>query len=143
MRPLSVAVIILIVSFYNSATAQSPPFSTVTIRGEVSEIYDKVCLFESGGSKEPFKTEYISPYDGEYSIDIEVPYDMREKDDYLYTDMRFWGDKNENGIRDKGEPISECHFIIWVPSAEIIYMQIYKGSKHRFNSSTLEYNYDK
>ncbi|MDY7038694.1 MAG: hypothetical protein SV375_21395 [Thermodesulfobacteriota bacterium] len=142
MRFLSV-VAILVVFFYNFASAQSPPFSTVTITGEASKKFNKVCLFESGGSKEPLKTEYISEYGGKYSIDVDIPNDMREKDNYLYTDMRFWGDKNDNGIRDKGEPISECHFIIWVPSARIVYMQIYRGSKHLFKSSVLDYNYDR
>ena len=124
-------------------SADSPPFSIVTITGVVSSKYNKVCLFESGGAKEPFKTEYISDYDGEYRIDVEIPSDMKEKDDYRYTDMRFWGDKNDNGVRDKGEPISECHFIMWVPSAKIVYMQIYKGARHRFESEVLTYNYNK
>ena len=123
------------------ALAQSPPFSTVTIAGETATKFNKVSLFESGGSKKPFKTEYISEYDGRYSIDVDIPYDMRKKASYLFTDMRFWGDKNDNGIKDPGEPISECHFIIWVPSAQIVYMQVYKGKQYQFKSSTIKYDY--
>ena len=143
MRYFLMLMTIFVMLLYSSALAQSPPFDTVTITGVASTKFNKVCLFESGRSKEPFKTEYISNYDGEYSIDVDISYDMKEKKDYFYTDMRFWGDTNGNGIRDQGEPISECHFIIWVPSAEIIYMQIYKGSKYIFESSVLNYNYSK
>ena len=84
---------------------------------------------------------YIYEVDWLYSIDVDIPDDMRKKDDYLYTDMRFWGDKNDNGIKDPGEPISRCHFIIWIPSAKVVYMQVYKGPKYRFKSSTIEYDY--
>ena len=141
MRFLLVALNILAILLCNVALAQSPPFSTVTITGETNTQFNKVCLFQSGGSKEPFKTEYISEHDGTYSIDVDIPFDMLEKDDYFFTDMRFWGDKNDNGMRDPGEPISECHFIIWVPSAQLVYMQIYKGAQHQFKSAILNYNY--
>jgi hypothetical protein len=132
-----------LVFFSNVALAQSPPFSRVTITGKIDTKFNKVCLFESGGSNKPIKTEPISKYSGEYSINVDIPYDMQKKDNYLYTDMRFWGDKNNNGIRDPGEPISECHFIIWVPSAQIVYMQIYKGPRYQFKSSILNYDYKK
>jgi hypothetical protein len=143
MRFLLIVISVLIILLCSVTLAQSPPFSTVTISGETETRFNKVCLFESGGSKEPFKTEYISQYDGQYSIDVDIPDDMRENDSYLFTDMRFWGDKNDNGIRDPGEPISECHFIIWVPSEQIVYMQVYKGPKYTFESSNLTYHYKK
>jgi hypothetical protein len=66
---------------------------------------------------------------------------MRKKDNYLFTDIRFWGDKNDNGIKDPREPISECHFIILVPPAHIVYMQVYKGTKYSFDYYTLTYHY--
>ncbi len=132
---------ILVMCSCGVSFAQSPPFRKVTIEGEAKEIYNKVCLSENGSAKEPFKTEYISEYYGTYSIDIDIPYDMKEKDNYLYADMRFWGDKNENGMRDPGEPISQCHFIIWVPSANIVYLQVYKGPKYQFETSSMKYDY--
>ena len=130
------SILICTVSF-----AQSPQFRRVTIKGKTTADYNKVCLFEKGSAKKPFKTEQISEYSGMYNINIAIPSDMKKKDDYYYTDIRFWGDKNDNGIRDPGEPISQCHFIIWVPSANIVYMQVYKGEKYPFESSTLKYNY--
>jgi hypothetical protein len=122
------------------ALAQTPPFSMVTIEGETETKFNKVSLFESGGSKKPFKTSYILD-DGQYSIDVDIPSDMQKKDTYLFTDMRFWRDKDDNGIKDPGEPISECHFIIWVPSAHMVYMQVYKGPKYPFEYSLLNYYY--
>lgn len=141
MRVIAAMITILVMCSCGISFAQSPPFRKVTIRGKTKEVYNKVCLFEKGSAKEPFKTEYISEYYGTYRIDVDIPYDMKKKDNYLYTDMRFWGDKNDNGIRDPGEPISQCHFIIWVPSSQEVYMQVYKGPKYRFKSSTIEYDY--
>jgi hypothetical protein len=125
----------------NIALAQSPPFSTITISGQAKDIFNKVSLFEKGSSKTPFKTEYISSYDGEYSIDVDIPDDMRKKGNYFYTDMRFWKDKNDNGRKDPGEPISQCHFIIWVPSYDKIFFQVYKGPKYEIDSSNFKYDY--
>jgi len=141
MRLVLTVITVLVVFFCSLSSAQSPPFRTATITGETKDIYNKVSLFEKGSSKEPLKTEYISERDKAYSIDVNIPYDMRKKDNYFYTDMRFWGDKNDNGIKDPGEPISACHFIIWVPSAQVVYMQVYKGPKYQFRSSTIEYDY--
>ena len=141
MRIIVVAIAFSFMYSCSLSFAQSPPFSKVTIKGEAKAVYNKVSLFEKGSSKEPFKTEYISEYYGTYSIDVNIPYDMRKKDNYSYTDMRFWRDKNHNGIKDPGEPISACHFIIWVPSAKVVYMQVYKGPKYQFKSSILEYDY--
>ncbi|HUT71227.1 MAG TPA: hypothetical protein VMW89_11170 [Desulfatiglandales bacterium] len=143
MRFLLAVISVSAIFLCSVSLAQSPPFSRVTIAGETDTKFKKVSLFESGGSRKPFKTEHISEYDGQYSIDVDIPYDMRKKDSYLFTDMRFWGDKNDNGIKDPGEPISECHFIIWVPSAQIVYMQVYKGSKYPVESSILNYHYKK
>lgn len=141
MRVIVAIVSILIMWSCGVSFAQSPLFRKVTIKGEAKDIYNKVCLFENGRAKKPFKTEYISESYGTYSIDIDIPYDMKEKDNYLYTDMRFWGDKNENGIRDPGEPISQCHFVIWVPSANIVYLKVYKGPKYLFKASSMKYDY--
>jgi hypothetical protein len=143
MRFLLIVISVSVIFWCSVVLAQSPPYSIVTIQGETNTKFNKVSLFESGASKEPFKTEYISEYDGQYTIDVDIPSDMRKKDSYLFADMRFWGDKNDNGIRDPGEPVSECHFIIWVPSAQIVYMQVYKGSKYPFNTSILNYDYKK
>lgn len=135
--------IVSVIFFSSVSFAQSPPFSRVTITGKTDTKFNKVSLFKSGRSTQPFKTKYISEHDGHYSIDVRIPDDMRKKGSYLFTDMRFWGDKNDNGIKDPGEPISECHFIIWVPSAKTVYMQVYEGSKYLVESSVLNYHYQK
>ena len=141
MRVIVAMITMLVMCSGSVSFAQSPPFRKVTIKGKTKAIYNKVCLFEKGSAKEPFKTKYVSEYYGRYSIDVDIPYDMKKKDNYLYTDMRFWGDTNDNGIRDSGEPISQCHFIIWVPSANIVYMQVYKGQKYQFESRSMHYDY--
>lgn len=135
-------VLISVIFFCNAALAQSPPFSTVTVAGETNNTFNKVCLFEKGSSKTPFKTESISS-DAKYSIDIDIPGDMRKYENYFYTDMRFWGDTNGNGIKDANEPISECHFIMWIPSTKKVYLQVYKGPKYEIKSSTFKYDYAK
>ena len=142
MRVLFVRITLTVILLCSVSSAQSPPFRKVTIAGKTKADYNKVSLFKSGSSKRPTKTKYISQRDGKYSIDVNIPNDMRKKNDYLYTDMRFWGDKNNNGIKDPGEPISECHFIIWVPSAQIVYLQVYKGAKYKLKSPLMEYNYN-
>ena len=140
MRFFKLMISVSLIFWCGVAIAQSPPFSTVTVEGQTESKFNKVSLFESGSSKTPFKTSVISS-GGQYHINVDIPYDMHKKDNYLFTDMRFWGDKNDNGIRDPGEPISECHFIIWEPSAHIVYMQVYKGPTHLFEYSVLNYHY--
>jgi len=141
MRRFFLLLIILIISFSNVVIAQSPPFSTITISGTTDDIYDKVSLFESGSSKIPIKTEDVSSGDGNFSIAVDIQKDMRQKGDYFYTDMRFWQDENSNGTKDSGEKRSECHFIIWVPASNKVYLQVYKGPKYEIDSSLFEYNY--
>ena len=141
MRLYFCGVIVSVIFFCNAALAQSPPFSTITITGETKDIFNKVSLFKKGSSKTPFKTKYISSYDGKYRIDVNIPDDMRKKGNYLYTDMRFWKDKNDNGIKDPDESISRCHFIIWIPSIKKVYLQVYKGPKYEIKSSTFKYDY--
>lgn len=141
MRAFLLVISVSLIFWCSVAIAQSPPFSTVTIEGETEGEFNKISLFESGSSKEPFKTSYIS-HNGEYSIDVDIPDDMRKKNSYLFVDMRFWGDKNDNDIKDPGEPISKCHFIIWVPSDHIVYMQVYEGPKFPFKHSILNYHYE-
>ncbi|MCG6894888.1 MAG: hypothetical protein LJE65_14890 [Desulfobacteraceae bacterium] len=141
MRGLATAAAMLVMCSWSVSFAQSPPFSKVTIKGKTGSIYNKVCLFEKGSAKVPFKTKYVSEYYRTYSIDVGIPSDMKKKDDYFYTDMRFWGDKNANGMRDAGEPISQCHFIIWVPSANIVFMQVYEGQKFPIATPVLNYDY--
>jgi len=124
----------------NIVLAESPPFSSITMTGETRDIYNKVSIFKSA-PKTPDKTENISAGNGRYRIDIDIPADMRKKDDYYFADMRFWQDKNDNGIIDRGESLSRCHFIIWVPSDNKIYLQVYKGPKYEINSSNYTYDY--
>ena len=123
------------------SSTQSPPFKTATIAGKTKGPYNRVSLFEKGSSKTPFKTEKISEPDKAYRIVVNIPKDMRQKDDYFYTDMRFWEDKNDNGIKDSGEHISECHFIIWIPSSKVVYLKIYKAKRYKFRKPFIEYDY--
>ena len=123
------------------AFATSPPFTSVTISGKTNTKFNKVSLFESGSATEPYKSEEVLYYNGKYRIRVDIPSDMRKKNKYYSADMRFWGDTNENGIKDEGEPVSECHFIIWVPSANQVYMQVYKGEKHTIESPYFKYYY--
>jgi hypothetical protein len=127
--------------FCSAVYAQSPPFSTITIYGKAKSPFTKVSLFESGSSRTPIKSENISSWDGSYSITIDIRNDMRGKGNYYYTDMRFWDDKNGNGTKDPGEPISQCHFIIWVPTANKIYLQVYEGPQYEITSSSFNYDY--
>ena len=131
----------ILLFFCNAALAQSPPFSILTISGKTKEYYNRVSLFEKGSLKTPFQTEYVSSPDGEYSIDIEIPEDMTEHQDHLFTDMRFWTDRNDNDVKDPGEPISKCHFIIWVPAHQKLYLKVYKGPQYEIKSSEFEYDY--
>jgi len=141
MIRLLTVVAVLAILFSGYAFAQSPPYSSITITGETEDVFNKVCLFKSGGAKIPLKTGYLSSYDGSYRMKISIPSDMVERDNYYFTDMRFWGDDNSNNKRDSGEMISACHFIIWVPDTQELFMQIYQGEKIPIESSTLEYDY--
>ena len=124
-----------------TALAQNPPFSSVTITGKTADVYNKVCLLKGGSEKIPLRTVSISDYDHKYRLAIRIPTDMVHKGDYYSTDMRFLGDNNRNGKIDPGEPLSCCHFIIWVPATNALYMQVYEGPTYPFASSTLEYDY--
>jgi hypothetical protein len=126
---------------FNALSASFPPFDSVTISGEVNTKYSKVGLFESGSSAEPYKSEEVLNNNGQYSISIDIPSDMRKKSNYYSADMRFWGDTNNNGIKDKGEPRSACHFIMWGPSAKQVSLQVYKGKKYTINSPYFNYDY--
>jgi len=130
------------IMFCSVVFAQSPPFSTITISGKTKSTFTKVSLFESGSARAPIKSENISSWDGGYSMTIDIRNDMRGKGDYYYTDMRFWHDKNSNGARDPGEPISECHFIMWFPAANKIYLQVYQGPRYEITSSSFKYDYN-
>jgi hypothetical protein len=63
----------------NIAAAQSPPFATIRISGKVGGPYDRVSVFESGLSKTPIKSEFISAVDEQYTIDVSMLNDMRKK----------------------------------------------------------------
>jgi hypothetical protein len=130
-----------VIMLCTTAHAQSPPFSTITISGKVKGTYNKVSLFESGSARTPIKSETISSWDGGYSITINLRSDMRGRDNYHFTDMRFWEDKNSNGVRDPGEPISQCHFIMWFPTANKIYLQVYQGPRYEITSYSFNYDY--
>jgi hypothetical protein len=122
------------------AKKKAPPYKTLKIYGVVNKKYDRVSLFRSGGSTKPYKTSRVRS-NGKYSLSISIPKDMKQKDDYYLTDMRFWKDKNKNGIKEKGELRSECHFIIWYPSHRKVVMNIYDGPTHDLSAPKVEYNY--
>jgi len=134
--------LIAVLFFHSSYVfASSPPFDSLTIYGNANTKYNKVALFENGSSTTPYKAEEVVYFNGEYSITIDIPSDMKKKKDYYSTDLRFWGDINENGIKDKGDTFSQCHFIIWVPSTNKIYLQVYKGEKYTIDTAYFKYYY--
>ena len=122
-----------------NALAQSPPLKRITISGDTTSDFNMVSLFEGGDSVEPIKTQEISG--GHYSIDVKIPDDMNKKDNYYSTDMRFWNDKNQNGIKDNDELASQCHFIVWIPALNQIYMQVYEGKRYPIKYSNFYYQY--
>ena len=83
----------------------------------------------------------VEVLNGQYSINIDIPSDMRKKNNYYSADMRFWGDKNNNGIKDKGEPRIACHFIMWGPSAKQVSLKVYEGKKYTIDSPYFNYDY--
>jgi len=141
MRSFLTLISAIIIFLCGQAFATSPPFTSVTIHGKTDTKFNKVSLFKSGDSNTPFKTREIVYNSGEYSITVFIPSDMGEKDNYYFTDMRFWEDANGDGMKDNNEAMSECHFIIWVPSTNQVHMQVYKGSKHPIESPYFQYDY--
>lgn len=142
MRYLPVILSAIIV-FVGNSYASSPPFDSVTIFGKTNTKYNKVALFEGGGSTKPYKTEDVVYFNGQYRISIDIPADMQKREDYYSADMRFWGDTNGNGIKDEGDSVSACHFLIWVPSTNEIFLQVYKGEKIKIDSAFFKYYYNK
>ena len=133
-------VLLLLIFIPNDTPAQGPPFSNLEIKGKTNEKFNRVSLFNSGSDVSPYKTSYVTS--GWYSLKINVPQDMHDKGQYYITDMRFWGDINDNGKVDYGEPKSQCHFIIWEIRSNKIIMQIYKGPELEIPTSTFEYNFE-
>jgi len=132
-------VLFLLIVIPIQTSAQSPPFNLLEIKGKTNDKFNRIALFNSGRDVRPYKTSYVTS--GEYSIKIKIPQDMNDKGKYYITDMRFWGDINDNGKVDSGEPKSQCHFIIWEIRSNKITMQIYKGPELEIPKSTFEYNY--
>lgn len=142
MRLLPILFFFLLSIHCENTFAQSPPLQLITVRGNTDTKFNRVSLFEGGSSTIPFKTQEISKYSGgDYQIDIDIPNDLKMKKNYYFTDLRFWNDKNQNNVKDSDEVASECHFIIWSPSQNKIYMQVYKGEKYPIEYSTFYYNY--
>ena len=133
---------VLVLCLGSESSAQSPPFPMVTVTGKTAARFNRVSLFASGGLTVPIKTEDISAPDRHYSIQVNIPADMHGKDSYFFTDMRFWGDTNGNGVKDPDEPLSQCHFIIWSPAAHRFYMQVYQGKRYPIKTSVLNYDYE-
>ena len=134
------AVLLLLIVIPIEISAQNPPFNLLEIKGKANEKFNRVSLFNSGRDVRPYKTSYVTS--GRYSLKINIPQDMHDKGNYYITDMRFWGDINDNGEVDSGEPKSQCHFIIWEIRSNKITMQIYKGPERELPESTFEYNYE-
>ena len=138
-RTIFVVLLLLIVTPIETP-AQGPPFNRLEIKGKTNEKFNRVSLFNSGSDVRPYKTSHVTS--GLYSLIVEIPQDMHHKDKYYVADMRFWGDINDNGKVDYGEPKSQCHFIIWEIRSNKIIMQIYKGPELEIPTSTFEYNFE-
>jgi hypothetical protein len=123
-----------------TSAAQSPPFSKVTISGHVYGPYNRVSLFECGESTTPLKTSEISPTTREYSIVVNIPDDMRSDQNSKFTDMRFWNDRNYEGVRKPNDETSRCHFIEWYPESDKVYLQVYDGPRYRIKSENFTYD---
>ncbi len=125
-----------------SAKSYSPPYSSITIHGKTDKKFNRVSLFKSGGASKPYKTAIVDR-NGKYSITINIPANMIEKDKFFFTDMRFWNDKNNNKIKDRGEARSQCHFIKWHPEKRKIMLQVYNGPSFEINSRKHRYDWVK
>ena len=136
---LCVCTLFLCFGSYSFAKSNKPPFSTVTIYGKTDTKFNRVSLFKSGGAAKPYKTTQIGS-SGKYSITIRIPKDMIEKGGYYMSDMRFWKDDNNNRIKDKGEPRSQCHFVMWHPEHKKVVMQVYQGNTYEINKTKHKYN---
>lgn len=138
------SICLLFTSTIDSTFAKTftPPYSSITIHGKTDKKFNRVSLFRSGGSKKPYKTAKVDR-NGKYSITISIPANMIESGKYHFTDMRFWNDKNNNKIKDKGEARSQCHFIKWYPSKKKIVMQAYKGPSYTIDSRRFRYDWKK
>jgi hypothetical protein len=131
--------ILAVLCFASTVPAQSPLFDSIVITGEAGTDYDRVSLFENGSSETPLKTEDVSS-DGSYRIEIRIPEVMQNKGAYYITDMRFWKDANDNGIRDEGDSFSQCHFVRWIPRTGKISFEIYGGAHKEITSSRFTYD---
>ncbi|MGC9195807.1 MAG: hypothetical protein ACP5IL_10185 [Syntrophobacteraceae bacterium] len=136
--------LIVVLSFWalvcGTSAAQSPPFSQITISGRVYGPYNRVSLFESGESTTPLKTVDISPTTREYSIVVNIPDDMRNYQNMLFTDMRFWNDPNYDGVLKPTDQVSRCHFVEWHPGSGKLYLQVYGGPRYRIESENFTYD---
>ena len=132
--------LLLLIAVPVETPAQGPPFNRLEIKGKTNEKFNRVSLFNSGRDIRPYKTSYVTS--GMYSLKIQIPQDMNDKGKYYITDMRFWGDINDNGEVDSGEPKSQCHFIIWDIESNKVTMQVYKGPELEIPKSIFEYNYE-
>ncbi|WP_153306460.1 hypothetical protein [Desulfogranum japonicum] len=73
--------ICVVIFFFQSslfAATNRPPFSSVTIYGKTDSKFNRVSLFQSGGSTKPYKTVNVKS-NGSYSIKINIPKDMKKK----------------------------------------------------------------
>lgn len=123
-----------------SQTNNTPPYSSITITGLAKPPHSNVGLFKNGQSSEPIKTEKVDSNSHKYSIKIDILKDMAFDQGVYVVDMRFWEDANSNGLREKSEFRSACHFVVWDPSNNKVYMEVYNGSKYEINFEMLSYN---
>jgi hypothetical protein len=133
-------IILLCFCSYSFAASKKPPFASVTIYGKTDNKFNKVSLFKSGGDTKPYKTIKIDS-NGKYSMNIRIPQDMIKKEGYYLSDMRFWNDGNNNQVKDEGESISQCHFVMWYPDYNKVVMQVYQVETFEINTSELSYNW--
>jgi hypothetical protein len=141
MRYRTIIVVLLFLAITSHETsAQSPPLKSLEIKGKTDEKFNHVSLFRSGKDIRPYKTSYVNS--GWYYLKIQIPQDMQDKGKYYITDMRFWGDTNDNGEVDSGESRSQCHFIIWDKKSNKIIMQVYGGPEYEITEATFKYDYE-
>lgn len=133
-------VLVFILVNHHEVFAQAPPFKSLVIKGVTDSKFTYTSLFRSGKDVRPYKTSNNNS--GWYHLKINIPQDMNDKGSYYVTDMRFWGDKNNNGKYDSGEPRSQCHFITWDKQTNKVMMQVYDGPEYEIKKSSFKYDYE-
>lgn len=121
--------------------ALSPSDRKVTIFGNIDGPVELVSLFIDANHPQPIKTVKVNNKTHTYSIEINLEKDLSPSDVDFFADLRFWNDLNGNGVLDKGEPKSRCHFIVWDKNLKQLHFEEYKGKIYPIESDNFKYDF--